>query len=69
MLRALNIGSKSHFVAVRTSTGEVTIKEFYSFTSDFYELPKHLKENKVTTIAMESTGVYVRHRHVVSKPP
>jgi transposase len=54
----IDIGSKSHFVAVRTSTGEVTIKEFDSFTSDLYELAKHLKENKVTTVAMESTGVY-----------
>ena len=54
----IDIGSKSHFVAVRTSTGEVTIKEFGSFTSDLYEISKHLKENKVTTVAMESTGVY-----------
>jgi hypothetical protein len=54
----IDIGSKSHFVAVRTLTGEVVIKEFGSFTSDLYELSKHLKENKVTTIAMESTGVY-----------
>ena len=54
----IDIGSKSHFVAVRTSTGEVTIKEFGSFTSDLYEVSKHLKENKVTTVAMESTGVY-----------
>jgi len=54
----IDIGSKSHFVAVRTLTGEVTIKEFDSFTSDLYELSNHLKENKVTTVAMESTGVY-----------
>ena len=54
----IDIGSKSHFVAVRTLAGEVIIKEFDSFTSDLYELSKHLKENKVTTVAMESTGVY-----------
>lgn len=54
----IDIGSKSHFVAVRTPTGEMTIKEFDSFTSDLYALSKHLKENKVTTVAMESTGVY-----------
>lgn len=54
----IDIGSKSHFVAVRTPTGELTIKEFGSFTSDLYELSQHLKENKVTTVAMESTGVY-----------
>ncbi|OFW85075.1 MAG: IS110 family transposase [Alphaproteobacteria bacterium RIFCSPHIGHO2_12_42_13] len=54
----IDIGSKSHFVAVRTEAGEITVKEFDSFTSDLYELSKHLKENKVTTVAMESTGVY-----------
>ena len=54
----IDIGSKSHFVAVRTPSGEISIKEFDSFTSDLYELSKHLKENKVTTVAMESTGVY-----------
>lgn len=54
----IDIGSKSHFVALRTPTGEMIIKEFDSFTSDLYELSKHLKENKVTTVAMESTGVY-----------
>ena len=54
----IDIGSKSHFVAVRTEAGEVIVKEFDSFTSDLYELSKHLKEHKVTTVAMESTGVY-----------
>jgi len=54
----IDIGSKSHFVAVRTLTGEMSIKEFDSFTSDLYELSKHLKEHKITTVAMESTGVY-----------
>jgi len=54
----IDIGSKSHFVAVRTEAGEVAVKEFDSFTSDLYELSKYLKENKVTTVAMESTSVY-----------
>lgn len=34
----INIGSKSHFFAVRTLTGEMSIKEFDSFTSDLHEL-------------------------------
>lgn len=54
----IDIGSKYHFVAVRTESGEVAIKEFGSFTSDLYDLSKYLKEHKVTTVAMESTGVY-----------
>ncbi len=54
----IDIGSKSHYVAVRTSSGEVNIKEFSAFTPDLYKLAQYLKENGVTTVAMESTGVY-----------
>jgi len=54
----IDIGSKSHFVAVRTSPDEVSIKEFTSFTSDLHALAGWLKENGVRTVAMESTSVY-----------
>lgn len=54
----IDIGSKSHFVAVRTSSGEINIKEFSAFTPDLYALAQHLKEHRVTTVAMESIGVY-----------
>src|SRR5262249_8801717 len=70
----IDIGSRSHFVATPVSTAtnddlEICVREFSSFTPDLEDLANWLKECKVTSVAMESTGVYVRHRHVVSKPP
>lgn len=54
----IDIGSRSHFVAVSTPAGEIVYQEFGSFTSDLFEISHYLKEHKVTTVAMESTGVY-----------
>ncbi len=58
MAAGIDIGSKSHFVAVPEGCDSVSIREFKSFTSDLHELAAWLKKCKITTIAMESTGVY-----------
>jgi transposase len=50
----IDIGSESHFVAI--PSGEV--REFSAFTSSLKKIVKWLKESKVETVAMESTGVY-----------
>lgn len=50
----IDIGSRSHFVAIKT--GEV--REYSSYTSSLEEMALWLKESGVETIAMESTGVY-----------
>ena len=59
----IDIGSTSHFVAapVPTDTNddlEICIRGFSSFTPDLEALADWLKECKVTSVAMESTGVY-----------
>src|SRR3989338_6366544 len=54
----IDIGSKSHFVAVPEGCDEVSVREFDSFTSDLYALADWLKKCGVETVAMESTGVY-----------
>lgn len=54
----IDIGSKSHFVAVPEGCDEVSVREFKSFTSDLYALADWLKNCGVETVAMESTGVY-----------
>jgi hypothetical protein len=54
----IDIGSNSHFVAVCTPDGEVSVKEFATFTTDLYVIAQWLEENGVTTVAMESTGIY-----------
>ena len=59
----IDIGSGSHFVAAPVPAGtpddlEICVREFSSFTPDLEALADWLKECKVTSVAMESTGVY-----------
>lgn len=57
----IDIGSTSHFVCVGThavAAGESRIRRFGAFTHELDELVKWLKDCGVTTVAMESTGVY-----------
>lgn len=58
MAAGIDIGSKSHFVAVPDGCDEVSVREFQSFTTDLYALADWLKQCGIETIAMESTGVY-----------
>jgi len=58
MAAGIDIGSKSHFVAVPEGCDEVCVREFGSFTSDLYALADWLEKCGIETIAMESTGVY-----------
>ena len=62
MAAGIDIGSKSHFVAVPEGCDIVSVREFQSFTADLHDLANWLEKCGVTTVAMESTGVYwVRH--------
>jgi transposase len=57
----IDIGSTEHFVCVGAhlvQSGEQRIRQFGSFTQDLDQLVKWLKDCGVTTVAMESTGVY-----------
>ena len=54
----IDIGSKSHFVAVPEGTDETPVREFSSFTDDLERLAQWLTACGVTTVAMESTGIY-----------
>jgi transposase len=54
----IDIGSKSHFVAVPEGTDEQPVHEFSAFTGDLERLAEWLISCGVTTVAMESTGVY-----------
>jgi transposase len=57
----IDIGSRSHFVAapiISKESHEIVIKEFSCFTPDLNALVDWLEECKVTSVAMESTGVY-----------
>lgn len=54
----IDLGSKSHFVCSPKNNDEVEIKEFTSDTASLKEMADYLSTMKVTSIAMESTGVY-----------
>lgn len=54
----IDIGSQSHFVAVPAYLTDKPIREFSCFTEDLYQIADWLSSLGITTIAMESTGVY-----------
>ena len=58
MAAGIDIGSKSHFVAVPEGCTDICVREFKSFTTDLYELANWLEKCGIETVAMESTGVY-----------
>jgi len=54
----IDIGSRSHFVAIPEGVDEKPVREFSTFTGDLERLAEWLISCKITTVAMESTGVY-----------
>lgn len=54
----IDVGSRSHFVAVPEGRDTVSVREFGTFTCDLEALAEWLKQCGVDTVAMESTGVY-----------
>lgn len=54
----IDVGSRSHFVAVPPDRDERPIREFEAFTADLRALTEWLKQCGITTVALESTGVY-----------
>ncbi len=59
----IDIGSRSHWVAV--GQDEKDVREFGVFNVDLFDLAKWLKEMKIKTIAMESTGTYWQNLYSV----
>lgn len=54
----IDVGSRSHFVAVPEGTSETPVREFESFTDDLQRMADWLITCEVTTVVMESTGIY-----------
>ncbi|PWK16630.1 transposase IS116/IS110/IS902 family protein [Arcicella aurantiaca] len=52
----IDIGSRSHWVSIGQK--EKDIREFGVFNDDLMAIADWLSENKITTVAMESTGTY-----------
>ncbi|KGB21530.1 Mobile element protein [Acetobacter tropicalis] len=55
---AIDIGSRMHMAAVSPEAAKDPIRSFDTFTSDPHALAEWFKACKVTSVAMEYTGVY-----------
>jgi transposase len=55
---AVDIGSRMHVAAVDPACSEDPVRTFGTFTKDLHDLADWFWSCRVTTIAMESTGVY-----------
>ena len=54
----IDIGAREIFVAVPAERDENPVRVFPTFTEDLEEMARWLVSCGVTTVAMESTGVY-----------
>lgn len=54
----IDIGGGSHYVAIPEGRDIDCVREFAGFTPDLIKLVAWLKQCKIETVAMESTGVY-----------
>src|ERR1035441_2240023 len=54
----INMGAREIFVAVPPDRDEHPVRVFSTFTEDLERMAKWLVSCGVTTVAMESTGVY-----------
>ena len=54
----IDIGSAQHYVSVPKDRDEQSVQSFKCYTPDIYAMATWLKDCGITTVAMESTGVY-----------
>jgi transposase len=54
----IDVGCRSHFVAVPEGSCEQPVREFSSFTDDLHQMADWLLDCGVTSVVMESTGIY-----------
>jgi transposase len=54
----IDIGSEFHFVSVGDDRAEKNVRKYGAYTRDLKGLVVWLKSSRITSVAMESTGVY-----------
>jgi transposase len=54
----IDIGSAEHWVSIPVGLDPQPVRRFSCFTADLYAMADWLKQKGITTVAMESTGVY-----------
>lgn len=61
----IDVSATSHMVALPAGSAEPCVREFGAFTHELHELAQWLKDAQITTVALESTGVYWKPLHSV----
>jgi len=54
----IDVGNSAHYVAVRPDRDPDPVRRFDCFTADLHRLAEWLQQCGVTTVALQSTGVY-----------
>lgn len=54
----IDIASEVHYVSVPEDRDSQSVRKFGSFTEDLHKMAEWLKQCKIDTVAMESTGIY-----------
>lgn len=54
----IDVGNDAHYVAVRPDRDPNPVRRFDCFTADLHRLADWLQQSGVTTVALQSTGVY-----------
>ena len=54
----IDVGNESHFVSVPPDRNPQPIREFGSWTAALEEMARWLKDCRIRTVVMQSTGVY-----------
>jgi transposase len=54
----IDIGASEHWVSISSELDPEPVRKFSCFTADLYAIAEWLKSKGITTVAMESTGVY-----------
>jgi transposase len=54
----IDIGASEHWVSIPSELDPEPVRKFSCFTADLYAIAEWLKSRGITTVAMESTGVY-----------
>jgi len=53
----IDIGGRSHWVALPPDRGDETVREFCAFTSGLHQMAEWLNSHRIRTVALEATGV------------
>lgn len=61
----IDVSSREHVVAVPEDRAKAAVRTFPGFTRDLHALAGWLKECRIDTVAMESTGVYWYHLYTI----